>query len=87
MIPALRRSQLNLLGQLDAASITVQLHVYDGVISRDWWISAVDDDDTQILLWSDRTPEGPHGGINLADLLTKLLEISRLVRAASQPLG
>lgn len=79
----LRQSQLNLLGQLPAATITITLHVEDGIVSRNWWISAVDDNEDQVLLWSDRTPPGPHGGLNLAELLTALLEITRLLRTAS----
>lgn len=79
-----RRTQLNLLGTLDAATVTITLHLHDGVASRDWWITAEDDEGDQILCWSDRTGEGPHGGLNLAELLTQILEVLRLSRP-SQP--
>lgn len=75
-----RRTQLNLLGTLEAATVTVTLHLEDGVASRIYWLAAEDDEGNQILLWSDRTAEGPHGGINLAELLTDLLEVLRLAR-------
>lgn len=80
----LRQAQLNLLGQLDAAHIRIDLHVKEGVVQRDWWIGATDEDDEQILLWSDRTPPGPHGGLNLAELMGELLNIFRLIRTARE---
>lgn len=79
----LKEHQLTLLGQLPAATITITLHVQHGRILRQWWITGVDENDDQVLVWSDATAEGPHGGINLAELLTQLLEVSRLVREPS----
>jgi len=80
----LRQTQLTILGNLDAATIEVKLHVYNGVIDRSWWIVGKDDDEDLVLMWSDRTAEGPHGGISLAELLTQLLEITRLLREPSE---
>lgn len=77
-----RTTQLSLLGTLEAATVTVTIHMREGIPDRSWWISAVDDEDNQILLWSDQTSEGPRGGLNLAELLTELLEVFRLTRSA-----
>lgn len=84
MKPGIRQHQLTLLGELPAARLTIYLHTNDGVIDRNWWIEGLDDDENRILLWSDRTGQGPRGGLNMADLLASLLEISRLLRIPSQ---
>jgi hypothetical protein len=85
MTSRVRKTQLNLLGTLPAARIDLTFHMEDGVAQRQWWISAVDDEENQILLWSDSTSQGPHGGLNLAELLTQLLEVLRLARGPSDP--
>lgn len=84
MTTRLRRSQLNLLGQLEAAHIRIDLHVENGIVQRTWWIGATDDNEDQVLLWSDTTPPGPHGGLNLAELMSALLDIFRLIRNARE---
>ncbi len=76
----LRHTQLTLLGTLPAAKLEITLHLEDGIPGRQFWISGTDLDGEQVLLWSDSTSEGPRGGLNLADLLTELLEIFRLTR-------
>lgn len=81
----LREHQLTLLGQLPAATITITLHVNEGTILRQWWITGADEKDDQVLCWSDATSEGPHGGLNLAELLTELLAIARMLREPSPP--
>ena len=87
MSQRIRETQLTLLGTLDTANIRIHLHTHSGMIDRNWWIEGFDEDGNRILLWSERTPEGPHGGIQLAELLARLLEISRLLRIPSQPPG
>lgn len=79
----LKQTQLNLLGSLEAATLSVGIHLEDGIPSRMYWISGEDPDGNQILLWSDCTSEGPRGGLNLADVLSDLLEIFRLTRPPS----
>lgn len=74
----LREAQLNLLGQLPAARMTVTLHMDNGVADRSFWISAVDEEENQILLWSDRTRPGPNGGLSLAELMVALQDVLRL---------
>lgn len=79
----LKQHQLNLLGRLEAATLNVGLHLEEGIPSRMYWISGEDDEGNQILLWSAATSEGPRGGLNLADVLSDLLEIFRLTRDSS----
>jgi len=84
----LREAQLTLLGTLAAARVTVTLHMDNGVADRSYWISAVDDDEQQILLWSDRTSPGPNGGLSLAELMVALQDVLRLAHGdppLSQP--
>lgn len=83
MTHSLRESQLTLLGQLPAATVTITLHVDNGQPDRTWWLSAVDDHDNQVALWSDRTSPGPHGGLNLAELMVALQDVFRLTRGDS----
>jgi hypothetical protein len=84
MTSRVRRTQLDLLGSLPAARVDLTFHIHDGIPGRTWWISAVDDEENQILLWSDSTAAGPHGGLNLAELMTQLLEIFRLTRVPEE---
>lgn len=76
----LKQHQLNLLGQLEAARIDLTFHVERGRPLRQFWISAEDPSGEQILLWSDRTAPGPHGDVNLAEVMTTLMEVFRLTR-------
>lgn len=80
----LRQSQLNLLGQLEVATIELRFHLSHGRASRDWWITGYDDDGNIILLWSDRTSPNRGGDLNLAELMTSLLEVLRLARETSE---
>lgn len=75
-----RQTQLNLLGTLEAATVTVTIHMENGIPSRSYWLSAVDDLDQQILLWSDTTSRGPGDGLNLAELISDLARVFRLTR-------
>lgn len=84
----LREAQLTLLGTLPAATMTVRIHLDNGVADRSWWISAQAEDESQILLWSDRTSPGPNGGLNLAELMVALQDVLRLAHGdppLSQP--
>lgn len=76
-------TQLDLLGSLPAARLDVTIHLNDGEPSRDYWISGTDINGEQVLLWSDTTSEGPRGGLNLADLLSELLDIFKLTRGGA----
>lgn len=77
----LKEYQLTLLGQLEAARLTITLHLDEGKPSRDFWITGEDLDGQTVLLWNSRTGPGPWEGINLAELMTALMEIFRLTRA------
>ena len=84
----LREAQLTLLGTLPAARMTITLHVDNGVADRSWWLSAVDEEENQVLLWSDRTSPGPNGGLNLAELMVSVQDVLRLAHGdppLSQP--
>lgn len=82
-----RTTQLTLLGTLEAATVTVTIHMENGIPSRSYWISAVDDEERQILLWSDRTGKGPSGGLNLAELAKDLANVFRLARGDQEYTG
>jgi hypothetical protein len=76
----LRESQLNLLGQLPAAKVTVTIHLDNGVPDRTWWLTAVDDAENICALWSDRTNRSPRGDLSLAELMVSLQDVFRLTR-------
>lgn len=80
----LRQSQLTLLGTLPAARIDITIHLDNGSPDREWWLRAMDDEENLVALWSDRTSPGPRGGLNVAELLTALLDVLRLVRGDPQ---
>jgi len=77
-------SQLNLLGQLEAATLEVKIHLEAGRPLRDWWITGYDPDESVVLMWSDRTTANREGDLNLSDLMTSLLEVLRLARGTSE---
>lgn len=76
----LRESQLNLLGQLPAATVTITIHLDNGVPDRTWWLSAVDEAENMVALWSDRTNRSPRGDLSLAELMVALQDVFRLTR-------
>lgn len=76
----LKELQLNLLGELPVANLTLHLHLNEGVASRDFWISGEDDTGEQICMWSTRTGAGPGGGVNLAEVMQTLHQVLRLTR-------
>lgn len=75
-----REAQLNLLGQLPVAKVTITLHVEDGVPARQWWISGEDLDGDQLLMYSSATSAGPAGGLHLPELMQELHQVFRLTR-------
>lgn len=76
----LKELQLNLLGELPVARMSVHLHLENGVASRDYWIAGEDENGEQVCMWSARTGLGPAGGVNLAELMQKLHQLLRLTR-------
>lgn len=76
----LRESQLNLLGQLPASRITLTFHLDNGIPDRTWWLTATDEQDNTIALWSDRTDRSPRGDLSLAELMVALQDVFRLTR-------
>lgn len=73
-------TQLDLMGRLEASTITVTIHLERGRPDRTWWITGTSDTEDTILTWSDRTSPGPHGDLNLAELMTALMDVFRLTR-------
>lgn len=80
----LHQSQLTLLGQLEASTVEVKLHLEAGRPLRTWWITGYDEDESIVLMWSDRTSPNREGDLNLADLMTALMEIFALTKPPSE---
>lgn len=76
----LKQLQLNLLGELPASTVTLTLHLDNGVASREYWITGEDDAGEQVCLWSSRTSGGPGGGVNLAEVMQTLHQVLRATR-------
>lgn len=81
-----REAQLNLFGELPIGTMSVTLHFQDGEPLRQYWIEGLDPDGQRILLYSDRTPESPRGGLSIAYLMSELQEVFALVRGDPSPL-
>lgn len=77
-----REHQLTLLGNLEAATLRLHIHLENGRPLRQYWIEAEDPDGTIILSWSDATSPGPRNDLNLAEVMTDILEIFRLASTA-----
>lgn len=80
MTRELKELQLNLLGELPLARLTLHVTLEEGVASRDYWVSGEDEDGDQVCMWSARTGAGPAGGLNLPEVMQTLHQILRLTR-------
>ena len=82
-----REAQLNLFGQLPVGTMTITLHFQDGEPLRQWWVEGMDPSGERILLFSDATGPSPRGGLNLAQLMSSLMELFATVRGDPSPLS